>query len=113
MEALVRYFACELGERSITVNCINPGYVDTDSANFYLGDAQSRALFFETLADATPLRGWGSPDEVANLVAFLCSDEAAWIQGQTIYLDGGIFLSTPGHGLQWREARGWRGKNET
>lgn len=108
MEALVRYFAHELGERGITVNTINPGYVDTDSAHYYLGSPECHAVFDATLGDATPLRGMGSPTDVANLAAFLCSDEAGWIQGQTLYIDGGIFLSTPGHGLKWRGARGWR-----
>jgi len=108
MEALVRYFAHELGERGITVNAINPGYVDTDSAHYYLGSPESHAVFDATLADATPLRAMGQPEEVASLTAFLCSDEAAWIQGQTIYIDGGVFFSTPGHSLKWRTARGWR-----
>ena len=66
----------------------NAGWVDTDSTRFYLGEA------FEAIATAAntiaPGKGVGLPTDVANIVAFLCSDESAWITGQTIYADGGI-----------------------
>jgi enoyl-[acyl-carrier protein] reductase III len=101
LEALTRYLAVELGPRGITVNSVNPGYVDTDSVDLYLGDDASRRAFYEELADATPLRGLGAPEEVAGLVAFLCSDDAAWMQGQVLYQDGGIFLHAPGHSVRW------------
>ena len=101
LEALTRYLAVELGPRGITVNCVNPGYVDTDSVAMYLQDAEGRRAFLEEIAGATPLRALGTPDEVASLVAFLCSPEAAWMQGQVIYLDGGIFLHAPGHSVRW------------
>jgi enoyl-[acyl-carrier protein] reductase III len=101
LEALTRYLAVELGSRGITVNCVNPGYVDTDSVSLYLGDEPSRQAFYEEIAEATPLRAVGRPEEVADLVAFLCSAEAAWMQGQVLYLDGGIFLHAPGHSVRW------------
>jgi len=101
LEALTRYLAVELGPRGITVNAVNPGYVDTDSVALYLRDAEGRKAFFEEIAEATPLRALGSPDEVASLVAFLCSPEASWMQGQVLYLDGGIFLHAPGHSVRW------------
>ena len=101
LEALTRYLAVELGPRGITVNCVNPGYVDTDSASLYLGDEASRQAFYEEIAEATPLRALGTPEEVAALVAFLCSPEAVWMQGQILYLDGGIFLHAPGHTVRW------------
>src|SRR5437867_992323 len=101
LEALTRYLAVELGPRGITVNSINPGYVDTDSVALYFGDEPSRRAFFEEVEGTTPLRAVGEPAEVASLVAFLCSPEASWMQGQVLYLDGGIFLHAPGHSVRW------------
>jgi enoyl-[acyl-carrier protein] reductase III len=101
LEALTRYLAVELGTRGITVNCVNPGYVDTDSVALYLRDQEGRKAFLEEIAEATPLRALGEPDEVASLVAFVCSPEASWMQGQVLYLDGGIFLHAPGHSVRW------------
>ncbi len=108
LEALTRYLAVELGPRGITVNAVNPGYVDTDSVTMYLGDAEGRRTFLEEIAEATPLRGLGRPEEVADLVAFLCSREAAWMTGQVLYLDGGIFLHAPGHSVRWWRRTGRR-----
>src|SRR5213080_599042 len=101
LEALTRYLAVELGPRGITVNSVNPGYVDTDSVTLYFGDETSRQAFFEEVEGSTPLRAVGEPAEVAALVAFLCSPEASWMQGQVLYLDGGIFLHAPGHSVRW------------
>jgi enoyl-[acyl-carrier protein] reductase III len=101
LEALTRYLAVELGPRGITVNCVNPGYVQTDSVDLYLQDEEGRRAFLEEIEGATPLRGLGRPEEVAALVAFLCSAEAGWMQGQVLYLDGGIFLHAPGHSVRW------------
>ena len=101
LEALTKYLAVELGPRGITVNAVNPGYVDTDSVAMYFGGDEARQAFMDELAEATPLRGIGRPEEVADLVGFLCSSEAAWMQGQVLYLDGGIFLHAPGHSVRW------------
>src|SRR5213593_214544 len=108
LEALTRYLAVELGPRGITVNSVNPGYVDTDSVAMYLADEAGRKAFFEEIEGATPLRALGQPEEVAALVAFLCSADAAWMQGQVLYLDGGIFLHAPGHSVRWwRQTGRW------
>src|SRR2546428_5943116 len=96
LEALTRYLAVELGPRGITVNCVNPGYVETDSVAMYLADEAGRKAFFEEIEGATPPRALRHPEEGAALVAFLCSADAAWMQGQGPYLDGGIFLHPPG-----------------
>jgi len=106
LEALTRYLAVELGPRGITVNAVNPGYVETDSVAMYLRDEAGRKAFLDEIAGATPLRALGEPDEVASLVAFLCSLEASWMQGQVIYLDGGIFLHAPGHSVRWWKQTG-------
>ena len=101
LEALTRYLAVELGPRGITVNSVNPGYVETDSVTMYLRDEEGRRAFLEEIEGSTPLRALGQPAEVAGLVAFLCSPDASWVQGQVIYLDGGIFLHAPGHSVRW------------
>jgi enoyl-[acyl-carrier protein] reductase III len=106
LETLVKYLAVELGPRGVTVNAVNPGYVDTDSVALYFGDDETRRAFTEELEGSTPLRGIGTPAEVASLVAWICSPEAAWLQGQTIYLDGGIFLHAPGHSVRWWQRTG-------
>jgi enoyl-[acyl-carrier protein] reductase III len=106
LEALTRYLAVELGPRGITVNAVNPGYVETDSVTMYLGDEAGRRAFLEEIEGATPLRALGAPNEVAALVAFLCSPEASWMQGQVLYLDGGIFLHAPGHSVRWWKRMG-------
>jgi len=106
LEALTRYLAVELGPRGITVNAVNPGYVETDSVTLYLQDEQGRQDFLDEIAGATPLRALGTPDEVASLVAWLCSREADWMQGQVLYLDGGIFLHAPGHSVRWWKKTG-------
>jgi enoyl-[acyl-carrier protein] reductase III len=106
LETLTKYVAVELGPRGVTVNSINPGYVETDSITYYFGNEDARTAFMEELADATPLRGVGTPEEVASLVAFLCSADAAWMQGQVLYLDGGVFLHAPGHSVRWWKRTG-------
>ncbi|NND75206.1 MAG: SDR family oxidoreductase [Ilumatobacter sp.] len=70
-----------LAASRIVVNCINPGPVDTGWA-----DAETAAF----VADRFPDRRWGTPDDVSNLVAFLVSDEGAWIRGQVINSEGGF-----------------------
>ncbi len=106
LEALTRYLAVELGPRGITVNAVNPGYVETDSVTLYLKDEQGRREFLDEIEGSTPLRALGTPEEVANLVAWLCSREADWMQGQVLYLDGGIFLHAPGHSVRWWKKTG-------
>ena len=109
LEALTRYLAVELGPRGITVNCVNPGYVDTDSVALYFGDEAARRAFLEEVEAATPLRALGQPAEVAAAVAWLCSPESDWMQGQVVYLDGGVFLHAPGHSVRWWRQTGRAG----
>ena len=97
MESLVRAFAYELGPAGITVNGVNPGFVDTDSSRHYvergLGQPYDAAL--ARLAAATPVRRVGTPDDVADCVAWIVSDGAGFLTGQTIVLDGGLTVVSP------------------
>lgn len=78
--------ARELGSRSITVNAIAPGYIKTEMTAV-LDDSQR-----EELLRAVPLRKLGTPEDVAELVAFLCSPSAAYITGQVIGINGGMYM---------------------
>jgi enoyl-[acyl-carrier protein] reductase III len=102
MEALVRHLACELGPRGITVNGVSPGLIDTDSYRMYLtrGLGMDRAGAEARLLALTPRRRLGKSEDVASLVAFLCSEEADFLTGQTIVLDGGLTLLSPLETLQ-------------
>lgn len=97
VETLVRYLAYELGPRGITVNAVCPGVIETDSSRLYLerGLEKGREEATARLAALTPRRRLGRSEDVASLVAFLCSDEADFLTGQTIVLDGGLDLLSP------------------
>lgn len=92
LEAWTRYLAYELAGRGITANCVSPGVIATDSAKFYGGD---RFPEFDRLVSAyTPAGRMGTADEVAAVVAFLCTPGARFIVGQTIVVDGGLGLTS-------------------
>jgi enoyl-[acyl-carrier protein] reductase III len=97
MESLVRTFALELGPRGITVNGVSPGVVETDSSHMYLERGLERRWSPATaaLVDLTPVRRLGTVDDVAGLVAYLASDAAGFITGQTIIIDGGLTMVSP------------------
>ncbi len=90
IQGLTRTLALELGPLGINVNAVAPGFIVTD-----MTDATAERLgltpeaFQEAAAQATPIRRVGSPDDIAAAVSFLCSDEASFITGQTLYVDGG------------------------
>lgn len=89
VETLTRYMAIELGERQITVNVVAPGAIETDFGGGYL---KSNPQLNKYIADATALGRVGQPDDVGSVVAFLCSDDARWVNGQRIEVAGGIYL---------------------
>ena len=74
----------------INVNVINPGAFETDMTKAMLAESKHRNMLKAT----TPLGRWGNPDEIGKLVAFLASDDAEFITGQAINIDGGITLPT-------------------
>ncbi len=78
--------AKEIGPRHITVNAVAPGFVETGLTKDLPADLKEAAL------KATPLGRWGTAEEVAYAVAFLASDEAAFITGQTLSVDGGLAM---------------------
>jgi enoyl-[acyl-carrier protein] reductase III len=88
LEALVRYCAVELAPMGIIVNAVSPGLTDTAAAHF-LPDADN--LLVEA-ARQTPTKQIPTVEDAANVVAFLCSDDARMIVGQTILVDGGLSL---------------------
>jgi enoyl-[acyl-carrier protein] reductase III len=86
IEALVRYLAAELAPKGIVVNAVSPGIVETEALRFFPIDV---AETLERAAARTPARRVTTPEDVARVVAFLCTDDASMIVGQTIVVDGG------------------------
>ncbi len=92
METMVRYFAAELAPQGIRVNGVNPGYVETDSARFYAGEDYDRRVRDEWIP-AIPAARIASAAEIASVIAFLCSEDASYVYGQTVVVDGGLTLA--------------------
>jgi enoyl-[acyl-carrier protein] reductase III len=89
VESLTRYLAVELAPKGIVVNAVSPGLVDTDAVTVFPVDLQA---VFEYAANRAPAGRLVLPADVASVVAFLCSDGASMIMGQTITIDGGYQL---------------------
>jgi enoyl-[acyl-carrier protein] reductase III len=86
IEALTRYLAVDLAPRGIVVNAVSPGLAQTDAVAAFPVDLQAT---FDYARSRTPAGRLVTPQDVANVVAFLCTDAAAMIVGQTIMVDGG------------------------
>ena len=84
---MTRALARELGSRGITVNCVAPGFIDTDMTA-KLEESQQQALLAQI-----PLGRLGKPDDVAHAVAFLASPQAGYITGQELHVNGGMFMA--------------------
>jgi NAD(P)-dependent dehydrogenase (short-subunit alcohol dehydrogenase family) len=91
LESLVRYFALTLASRGITVNAISPGITEDSILNSFPQDAQDRIRAWH-VAGWTPMGRLGTPADIGNAVALLSSEEAGWITGQVIAVDGGASL---------------------
>ncbi len=85
-EGFSRALARELGSRSVTVNCVAPGFIDTDMTR-ELSEEQR-----DLMLGQIPLGRLGAAAEIAALVAFICSDAAAYITGETIHINGGMYM---------------------
>ena len=87
MEGYSRALAAELGSRNITVNAIAPGFIQTDMTDELPDDQQ------EALLARVPLGRLGGAEEVAALVSFLSSESAGYITGETIHINGGMYMA--------------------
>jgi 3-oxoacyl-[acyl-carrier protein] reductase len=84
---MTRALARELGSRQITVNCVAPGFIETDMTSA-LPEAQQQALMAQI-----PLGHLGQPADIAHAVAYLASPQAAYITGQELHVNGGMFMA--------------------
>lgn len=89
VEVLTRYLAKELGPRGIAANVVAPGAIETDFGDGHVRDNKE---INEMVANATALGRAGLPDDIGGVVAFLCTDQARWINGQRIEASGGMNL---------------------
>lgn len=94
LESLVRYFAVTLAKRGITVNAISPGWTEDSVLNTLPQQAQDLIRNWHARG-WTPMGRLGTPEDVGNVVALFCSEQAGWITGQVIYADGGASLMNP------------------
>jgi 3-oxoacyl-[acyl-carrier protein] reductase len=90
LQGMARTLAIELGPFNINVNTVAPGFVET---RMTMATAERMGVDYETFkmgaASQIPLRRVGQPEDIANVIAFLCSDEAGFVSGQNIYVRGG------------------------
>jgi 3-oxoacyl-[acyl-carrier protein] reductase len=84
---MTRALARELGSRGITVNCVAPGFIETDMTSA-LPEEQQKALLGQI-----PLGHLGKPADIAHAVAFVASPQAGYITGQEIHVNGGMFMA--------------------
>ena len=84
---MTRALARELGSRNITVNCVAPGFIETDMTAA-LAEEQQKALLGQI-----PMGHLGKPADVAHMVAFLASDKAGYVTGQELHVNGGMFMA--------------------
>ena len=82
--------ACDHGPEGIRVNAICPGYVDTPMLQSFFRDSGDIESLQQAVRDVHPMRSYGTPDDIANLVNWLASDEARYASGQLWVLDGGL-----------------------
>jgi len=86
MSGFTKSLAQEVGSRGITVNCVAPGFIDTDMTRNLPEDYKKQLL------NKIPLGKLGSPNDIANAVAFLASDNASYITGETLHINGGMLM---------------------
>ncbi|MCP5084933.1 MAG: SDR family oxidoreductase [Alphaproteobacteria bacterium] len=90
VHALTKAMACDHGPEGIRVNAICPGYVDTPMLQSFFQDAGDIESLKQAVRDVHPMRTYGTPEDIANLVNWLASDEARYASGQLWVIDGGL-----------------------
>jgi len=96
VRAMARVMVSELSPRGIRVNVVAPGAIRTPIWGAATATPEAEKAFNARIGRSTPLRGVGEPEHVANTVLFLASDEAAHIQGQELFIDGGATAAPSG-----------------
>ena len=86
IEAFTKSLAKEVGKRDITINAVAPGFISTDMTE------NNKGVNADHLVKEIPLGRFGDPEEVASLISFMCSDGASYITGQTIHINGGLYM---------------------
>ena len=94
LESLTRYLGVELISKGINVNAVSPGVVETDALNHF-ASMGSQDNILQKFVELVPAGRLVTPEEVAQVVAFLCTSAASMIVGQTIIMDGGFSLTVP------------------
>ncbi len=94
LESLTRYLGVELASKNIIVNAVSPGVVETDALTHFAA-MKSKENILQKFIEQVPAGRSVSPEDVAGVVAFLCSPAAKMIVGQTIVVDGGYALQMP------------------
>jgi len=96
VRAMARVMASELSPRNIRVNLVSPGAIRTPIWGAALATAEAEKAFEKRIGATTPLGRIGEPDHIAKTVLFLASDDAAHVQGQELFVDGGATASPAG-----------------
>ena len=81
-----RSLAKEVGSRNVTVNAVAPGFIDTDMTDVLTDDQKNVML------GGIPMSRLGQPEEIANVVKFLSSDDSSYVTGETIHVNGGMYM---------------------
>ena len=90
VHALTRAMACDHGPEGIRVNAVCPGYVDTPMLQSFFGESGDIESLKRAVRDVHPIRSYGQPEDIANLVNWLAGDEARYASGQLWVIDGGL-----------------------
>ena len=90
VHALTRAMACDHGPEGIRVNAVCPGYVNTPMLQSFFGESGNIESLKQAVRDVHPIRSYGEPEDIANLVNWLAGDEARYASGQLWVIDGGL-----------------------